>query len=98
MAMSRDRGTSRQKVDQGYGVVCGLDGQPVADLILVGANQEHGIIASRSGVHARVHLPVGTQLRVLPNHACATAAQYPRYHVLGRDQAVRETWERISGW
>ena len=26
MALSRDRGTAKQKVDQGYGVVCGADG------------------------------------------------------------------------
>ena len=29
MAMSRDRGTASQAVDQGYGLVCGLDGAPI---------------------------------------------------------------------
>ena len=58
------------------------------DLIVVGANQEHGIVAPRPGSAARPpDLPVGARLRVLPNHACATAAQYDRYHVL-RDGAV----------
>lgn len=28
MALSRDRGTAAQAVDQGYGVVCDLDGTP----------------------------------------------------------------------
>lgn len=98
MAMSRDRGTATQAVDQGYGVVCRLDGTPYDDLIVVGANQEHGIVAPRPGSGATApDLPVGARVRVLPNHACATAAQYDRYEVL-RDGAVAEKWPRFSGW
>ncbi len=99
MAMSRDRGTAAQAVDQGYGLVCDLDGKPLQDLILVGANQEHGIVGHRSGqVEGAVHLPVGTQVRILPNHACSTAAQYSRYHVLGPGREISATWPRFSGW
>ena len=99
MAMSRDRGTQRQPVDQGYGLVCDLDGRPMDDLILVGANQEHGIMAHRDGrVEGALHLPVGTQVRILPNHACPTAAQYPSYKVLGADHEITATWQRFSGW
>src|SRR5690349_7366156 len=43
MAMSRDRGTAKQKVDQGYGVVCDLAGRPIDELIVAETNQEHGI-------------------------------------------------------
>jgi D-serine deaminase-like pyridoxal phosphate-dependent protein len=43
MALSRDRGTARQVLDQGYGLVCDLDGRPYPDLIVAEANQEHGI-------------------------------------------------------
>lgn len=99
MAMSRDRGTARQKVDQGYGLVCDLEGRPLADFILVGANQEHGIMASRSGrVDGVPYLPVGTPVRILPNHACPTAAQYPNYQVLGADHEITASWPRFSGW
>ena len=99
MAMSRDRGTAAQAVDQGYGLVCDLDGKPLHDLILVGANQEHGIVGHRSGqVEGAVHLPVGTQVRILPNHACSTAAQYPRYEVLRPGREISATWPRFSGW
>ena len=99
MAMSRDRGTARQPVDQGYGVVCDIDGQPLDDFILVGANQEHGIIAHRSGSGSTIpHLKVGTQVRILPNHACSTAAQYGHYNVLGRDHEITAAWQRFSGW
>lgn len=99
MAMSRDRGTAKQPVDQGYGLVCDLDGQPLDDLMLVGANQEHGIMAHRSGkVDGALHLPVGTQVRILPNHACSTAAQYGHYSVLGKDHEITAVWQRFSGW
>ncbi|RYY75247.1 MAG: DSD1 family PLP-dependent enzyme, partial [Comamonadaceae bacterium] len=100
MAMSRDRGTAGQAVDQGYGLVCGLDGRPLDDLVLVGANQEHGIMAHRSGkVDGALHLPVGTQVRILPNHACSTAAQFPAYQVLGGPPGeVTAAWSRFSGW
>ena len=43
--MSRDRGTARQRVDQGYGVICDLDCRPISELIVTDANQEHGIVA-----------------------------------------------------
>ena len=99
MAMSRDRGTASQSVDQGYGLVCDSDGQPLDDLVMVGANQEHGIVAHRSGkVEGALHLPVGTQVRILPNHACSTAAQYPEYKVIGPDGDVAAVWPRIRGW
>ena len=99
MAMSRDRGTASQKVDQGYGLVCDLTGKPLHDLVLVGANQEHGIMAHRSGqVEGALHLPVGTQVRILPNHACSTAAQYGKYQVLGRGGDIVASWPRFSGW
>lgn len=94
MALSRDRGTQAQSVDQGYGLVQGYD-----DLIVVSANQEHGIVADRHGRPIDLaRLPVGTLLRILPNHACATAAQHDRYHVLGQEDAVAAVWPRFGGW
>jgi D-serine deaminase-like pyridoxal phosphate-dependent protein len=100
MAMSRDRGTSRQRVDQGYGVVCNLDGEILEDIIMVDANQEHGVIAHRSGDPGKApDFPVGTLLRILPNHACATCAQHGAYHVVdGRQPHVQAVWQRFQGW
>jgi D-serine deaminase-like pyridoxal phosphate-dependent protein len=98
MALSRDRGTARQKVDQGYGVVCDANGQPIDDLVVVDANQEHGIIARRGGGAIDfARFPIGSLVRILPNHACATAAQHGEYHVI-RHGRVAETWERFGGW
>jgi D-serine deaminase-like pyridoxal phosphate-dependent protein len=99
MALSRDRGTASQKVDQGYGVVCDTAGKPVDDLIVASANQEHGIIARRDGgALDMARYPVGMSLRVLPNHACATAAQHAAYHVIGDSARIEAVWPRFSGW
>lgn len=98
MATSRDRGTSKQRVDQGYGLVCDEAGRAFGDLIVADANQEHGIVARRDGGPLDVgRFPIGTRLRVLPNHACATAAQHTEYHVV-RDGRVVDRWERFNGW
>jgi D-serine deaminase-like pyridoxal phosphate-dependent protein len=42
--------------------------------------------------------PVGTLLRILPNHACATAAQHDRYHVMSGGTEIVKTWPRVNGW
>lgn len=99
MAMSRDRGTSAQPVDQGFGLVCDASGKPMPDYIMVSANQEHGIIAHRDSITGTaLALPVGALLRILPNHACATGAQHDRYHLIDGTSAVTAVWERIGGW
>ena len=100
MAMSRDRGTAAQPLDQGYGLVCDEAGRPIEGLIMSGASQEHGVVSHRSGDPSKTPLlPVGTRLRILPNHACATGAQHDRYHVVsGGGRAVDAVWARFSGW
>lgn len=97
MALSRDRGTDAQLRPFGYGAVCDARGTWLSALRFVQANQEHGIVEAGPGVDVRRDHPIGTLLRVLPNHACATAAQFPHYEVL-RDGAARERWERLHGW
>ena len=100
MALSRDRGTQRHPVDQGYGLVCDIDGNPFADVIVEDASQEHGIIKVRPGSGASLpDLPIGSRVRVLPNHACATCAQHDSYHVVdGAGRAITDQWHRMRGW
>jgi D-serine deaminase-like pyridoxal phosphate-dependent protein len=102
MAMSRDRGTSRQPVDQGYGLVCDLTGQPIAGLNMRDANQEHGILAFDPALGPRdvqAEFPVGTMLRILPNHACSTGAQHSAYQVVrGASTHIDAIWPRFNGW
>jgi D-serine deaminase-like pyridoxal phosphate-dependent protein len=98
-ALSRDHGTARQAVDQGYGVVCDVGGHPYEDLIVKQLSQEHGIIASRSGsLECHPDLTLGSTVRILPNHACATASQHAQYFLLGRKQEVVDVWPRFGGW
>jgi D-serine deaminase-like pyridoxal phosphate-dependent protein len=98
-ALSQDRGTAHQALDQGYGLVCDLAGAPYPDLIVTRVNQEHGIVSLRSGSTARLPaIPIGSRVRILPNHACATATQFDRYHVLSESDEVIDVWERFSGW
>jgi D-serine deaminase-like pyridoxal phosphate-dependent protein len=100
MAMSRDRGTANQTVDQGYGLVCDADGRVIPDLILSATNQEHGLITVRPGGGAALpDLPVGARLRILPNHACATASQFEAYDVIPAAEGMPLLrWPRFSGW
>ena len=99
MAMSRDRGTGRQQRDYGYGQVCTVDGMPIEGYLLSAANQEHGILSREGAADTDIvaRFPVGTRLRILPNHACATGAQFPAYQALAADGTV-QTWERFHGW
>lgn len=99
MAMSRDRGTARQRHDYGYGIACDLKGHPLEqELVMIAANQEHGILAARSGRLAspEKRFPIGTRLRILPNHACATGAQFSEYRAAAGNGI--ETWRRFNGW
>lgn len=97
MALSRDRGTASQPVDQGYGLVCNIEGRPWDGVVVTHANQEHGVVSARDGSGACVpDLRVGDLVRILPNHACATAAQHAAYEVLDGDRVA--TWRRFGGW
>lgn len=100
MAMSQDRGTARQAVDHRYGLVCDTTGDPYPDLVLADVNQEHGIITVRPGSDGSLpDLAIGDRVRILPNHACATAAQHRAYHVVrGTKPGVEANWARFGGW
>ncbi len=99
MALSADRGTAQQKRDYAYGQVCLEDGTVLPGYLLSAVNQEHGIVGRDRvpGDAEEQGFPVGTRLRILPNHACATAAQFPAYQVLGPDGEL-VTWQRLQGW
>jgi D-serine deaminase-like pyridoxal phosphate-dependent protein len=99
MALSRDRGRVRPGAEPVYGRVCDVAGRPLGDLVVGAVNQEHGIVRSPGGhpVSAAT-LPAGTPLRILPNHACATASQHDGYLVVRGDTLVEAVWSRVRGW
>lgn len=98
MALSRDRGTASQQEDFGYGLVCNMDNQPLHQIYVSHANQEHGIITLPLNSDFTLDdFPIGTRLRIFPNHACATAAMHKNYQVLLED-GQQQIWSRITGW
>ena len=68
-------------------------------MLLSAANQEHGIVTlpGVSGTELARRFPLGTRLRILPNHACATGAQFPHYQAISACGEARP-WSRWHGW
>jgi D-serine deaminase-like pyridoxal phosphate-dependent protein len=101
LALSKDRSTGAPGLpeDIGFGLVMDVTGSRRIDRVTVGhVYQEHGMLVS-DGPFPFDELPVGARVRVLPNHACMTAAMYDAYHVVeGDDERLVATWPRINGW
>ncbi len=97
LALSKDLGANDYLPSIGYGQVCDLENAtPLGDLAVATVHQEHGTIPiSDDAWYER--LPLGSLLRILPNHVCMTAAAYSEYHLLS-DGKVSGTWPRICGW
>ena len=99
LALSRDRGTADFPVDWGYGaVVDPLTGDVFDNFTVSSTNQEHGIITARTGMIDFGRFPVGSRVKILPNHACATAAAHERYFVTDGTEEITGVWERVNGW
>lgn len=99
LALSKDRSTAAGPgPDMGYGLVLDILGRPIApDLTVVGVHQEHGEIRSGSRLPFE-KLPIGSKIRIMPNHVCMTAAMYDNYLVVDGTDAVVDVWERTNGW
>lgn len=104
LALSKDVGANEHRPGTGYGLVCLPGGKvPLPGLAVLDVHQEHGIVAHAKGLDAISKLPfdrfpIGSRVRVLPNHACMTAAMYDRYYVTdGGTETVAE-WDRVNGW
>lgn len=102
LALSKDRSTESAPTDIGFGLVADLDGRPFDPQLHIGrVYQEHGKIELANGMSLD-NLPIGTRLRIYPNHACMTGAMYGQYHVVdsenGDGREVVAVWPRISGW
>ena len=97
LALSRDEGPTHLDADCGYGAVFSGDGKShFASLRVRSISQEHGKIQGASPIDYRA-LPVGTKLRIVPNHSCLSAALFESYHVF-RGDAVVDEWKPVRGW
>lgn len=83
LALSKDPGPEEEP--RSYGRVCRdlHDPTPDPDLRVTSLSQEHGILSAP--------LPVGTRVRILPNHSCLTVWNFDRYEVL-RDGIAVDRW------
>ncbi|MCZ6889134.1 MAG: alanine racemase [Gammaproteobacteria bacterium] len=99
LALSKDVSANAHRFNHalgavGYGRIVGFEG-----LYVESVHQEHGLIAAADGVALRFdELAIGQQLRILPNHACITAAAHACYHVVEGDDEVLDEWDRVNGW
>ncbi len=99
LALSADPGKPNHLGKSHYGQVCRADtGQVIPDLFVTSSNQEHGLISLEGTSYKPSDFPIGNQLRILPNHACITAAAYPAYQVVEGSDTILAEWGRCNGW
>lgn len=97
LALSKDISANTFLPDVKYGYLCDvktmerLDGLSVRD-----AYQEHGMVPVPDETWFN-RLPIGSQVRILPNHTCMTCAAYDAYDVVKNDEII-DTWPRVNGW
>ena len=101
LALSKDTGASGH--DSGYGLlrsvelgdIPGADESYIVDRLC----QEQGWIGGMNGKPIDVStFAIGDRLRILPNHACMTAAAYDKYVVVDGGVEIIDEWGRCNGW
>jgi D-serine deaminase-like pyridoxal phosphate-dependent protein len=107
LALSKDRSTEAAPRDWGFGRVLDRDGvASLGDALVTRVHQEHGEGRAAGGLDLGgldlggldlARLPVGTRLRIVPNHSCLTAAAHSHYQVLEEGRLVA-SWARVNGW
>ncbi|MEM1048378.1 MAG: alanine racemase [Pseudomonadota bacterium] len=93
LALSKDIGANTFLPETHYGWLCDTETLEPTGLAVNAVHQEHGSVTVTDPVWYE-RPPIGSTVRILPGHACLTAAGgYGRYHLTdGR------IWPRIDGW
>jgi D-serine deaminase-like pyridoxal phosphate-dependent protein len=98
LALSKDISAQEFQPKVGFGTIADA---PARDMAVIACSQEHGFVASDDPIPYG-NLPIGSRVRVWPNHACITAAAYDRYYVVDSDldggKSVVDVYDRINGW
>lgn len=95
LALSKDRGAEHLDPHLRYGAVCDVEMRP-QPLDFTSMSQEHGQIFLREGADPETW-PVGSKLRIIPNHSCLTSALFDRYTVIEKGR-VSDEWRPARGW
>lgn len=99
LALSKDLSAGEFMPLAGFGLVCRPEtARPIDGLYVADVHQEHGLIAAAQGEPPYDELPIGSQVRILPNHACITAAAHAHYNIVEGGTTVIEQWDRVNGW
>eukprot|EP01089_Gocevia_fonbrunei_P004743 TRINITY_DN14797_c0_g1_i1.p1 TRINITY_DN14797_c0_g1~~TRINITY_DN14797_c0_g1_i1.p1 ORF type:complete len:389 (-),score=64.21 TRINITY_DN14797_c0_g1_i1:64-1230(-) len=98
LAVSKDRGASHLSdnlPDRGYGLI-----KDHPELILTSVSQEVGIIKNRdvNTTFDYEKFPIGSFLRIIPNHSCLSAACYSEYKVLNDKDQIISIWKTCREW
>jgi D-serine deaminase-like pyridoxal phosphate-dependent protein len=97
LALSRDEGPTHLDPDCGFGEVFSADGtKRLGNLRIYSLSQEHGKLRGLDPIDYGT-LPIGSRLRIVPNHSCLSAALFERYHVFRGPSPVAE-WRPVRGW
>lgn len=98
LALSKDVSANTFLPDARNGILADARTGARLPLSVTVLHQEHGTVyVPDTGWFDR--LPVGSLVRVMPNHACLTAAGgYGAYDVHDGDGAPRARWSRVDGW
>ena len=98
LALSKDISAQEFQPKVGYGTIADA---PSKDMAVIECSQEHGFVASADPMPYG-NMPIGTRVRILPNHACITAAAYDKYYVVDSDldggKSIVDVYDRINGW
>ena len=98
LALSKDISAQEFQPKVGYGTIAHA---PSKDMAVIECSQEHGFVASADPMPYG-NMPIGTRVRILPNHACITAAAYDKYYVVDSDldggKSIVDVYDRINGW
>ena len=96
LALSKDFSANKFMPEVGYGLVCDPNSVEALGLTISEIHQEHGSI-NISNVDWFDKLPIGSLVRILPNHSCLTCAGHSSYNIL-ENNMITDSWERINGW
>ncbi|WP_051548252.1 alanine racemase [Sneathiella glossodoripedis] len=99
LALSADPGKPNKNGQHHFGQVCTAKTcELLPDLFVNSCNQEHGLISLSDTQYSFDDFPIGSKVRILPNHACITSAAYSGYHVTDPSGKVLDFWRRCNGW
>lgn len=94
LALSKDPGATHVDARCGLGVLCDEPGRPIPGTRLTSLSQEHGRVAvSDPSLFAR--MPLGSKVRIIPNHSCLAAACFGSYVVL-KDGRADGKWDTVG--